>query len=85
MIILYYALRIYEVILLVRIFMSWIRPDPYHPVVQWVHRLTDPVLEPVRRLLPIRGMGIDFSPIVVFILIEILQRVILQASGGYYY
>ncbi|MBD3316523.1 MAG: YggT family protein, partial [Chitinivibrionales bacterium] len=30
----YYALRVYEIILLVRIFMSWIRPDPYHPVVQ---------------------------------------------------
>jgi YggT family protein len=84
MIALYYAVRIYEVILLARIFMSWIRPDPHHPVVQWVHRLTDPVLEPVRRLLPIQGMGIDFSPIVVFILLELLQRVILQAAGGYY-
>jgi YggT family protein len=77
---LYYAIRIYELILIVRIFMSWIRPDRSNPLVDWVYRLTEPVLEPVRRLLPIQGMGIDFSPIIVFILLSILQRVILGGS-----
>ena len=56
MIYLYYAIRLYEIILIARILMSWIRPDPYHPVVQWIHRLTDPVLEPVRRMLAAGGV-----------------------------
>ncbi|MFW5774810.1 MAG: YggT family protein [Chitinivibrionales bacterium] len=76
------ALQLYEVLLIIRIVMSWIRPDPYHPIVQWVYRLTDPVLEPVRRLLPIQGMGIDFSPIIVFILINVLKRLVIGSSFG---
>jgi YggT family protein len=58
--------------------MSWIRPNPYHPVVQWIHKLTDPVLEPVRRMIPMNAMGFDLSPIVVFILLDILKRVIIH-------
>ena len=77
---LYYAIQFYELILIVRIFMSWIRPDPSNPIVEWIYRLTEPVLEPIRRLLPIRGMGIDFSPIIVFILLSILQRAILGGT-----
>jgi YggT family protein len=73
---LYNIIRIYEVILLARILMSWIRPDPYHPVVQWLRKLTDPVLEPVRRLLPLNAGGIDFSPMVVFIVLEVIERIL---------
>ncbi|MFP4416925.1 MAG: YggT family protein [Fibrobacterota bacterium] len=80
--IIYMALQLYEVLLIIRIVMSWIRPDPYHPIVQWIYKLTDPVLEPIRRLLPIQGMGIDFSPIVVFILINILKRLVIGSSFG---
>ena len=71
-----WLIRLYEIILVVRILMSWINPDPRHPIVQWVHRLTDPVLEPIRRILPTQGMGIDFSPIVVFLLLRLLARVL---------
>jgi YggT family protein len=74
--ILFFAIRIYELILIVRVFMSWIRPDPSHPVVRWIYNVTEPVLEPVRRMLPIQAMGIDFSPIIVFILLGILKRVL---------
>lgn len=80
MIILFYLIRLYELVLIVRIFMSWMRPDPYHPVVQWIRRLTDPVLEPVRRMLPTNAMGIDFSPLIVFILLDFLKRILF---GGY--
>ncbi|MBD3391778.1 MAG: YggT family protein [Chitinivibrionales bacterium] len=76
--ILYYAIRIYELILIVRIFMSWIRPDPHHPVVQWIYKVTEPVLEPVRRLLPLQAMGFDFSPIIVFIALDILKRIFFR-------
>ncbi len=75
-------LQLYEVILIIRIVMSWIRPNPYNTFVQWIYRLTDPVLDPIRRILPIQGMGIDFSPIIVFILIRVLQRLIVGSSFG---
>jgi YggT family protein len=73
MMILFYAIRIYEVILIIRIFMSWMRPDPYHPFVQWIYRLTDPVLDPIRRMLPLNFGGFDFSPIIVFLLLGLLK------------
>ncbi len=66
-------LSIYEVILIVRILFSWIRPNRSHPVIEWVYKLTDPVLEPVRKLLPMKGMGIDFSPIVVFLIVGLIK------------
>ncbi len=68
------ALRLYEIVLIIRILMSWIRPDPSNMFVYYVHRITDPVLDPVRRMLPLSGMGIDFSPIIVFLLLGFIAR-----------
>jgi YggT family protein len=70
---LYNFLSIYEVILIVRILFSWIRPNRSHPVIDWIYKLTDPVLEPVRKLIPMTGMGIDFSPIVVFLVVGLIK------------
>jgi YggT family protein len=80
MMILYAAIRIYEVILIARILMSWVRPDQDQPVVRWIYRLTDPVLEPVRRAIPINAGGIDFSPIVVFIILDLLKRFVMPTG-----
>jgi YggT family protein len=77
MFIVYTIVRLYEVVLIVRILMSWMNPDPYHPVTQWVYRLTEPVLAPVRKMLPLNGMGIDFSPIVVFLIIDLIKRLLV--------
>jgi YggT family protein len=77
MILIYYFLQIYEVVLIIRIVMSWIRPDPLHPVVQLVEKVTDPVLVPIRKLLPLSAVGFDFSPIVVIIIIHALKRLVM--------
>jgi YggT family protein len=74
MIIVYTIIRLYEVILIIRILMSWMNPDPSHPVTVWIYRLTEPVLAPVRKVLPLHGMGIDFSPIVVFLILDLIKR-----------
>jgi len=64
---------IYTFVLLARILMSWIpNLDPYNPIVQILLQVTDPVLEPARKLIPSIGM-IDISPIVVFIVLGIIQ------------
>ncbi|HLV31259.1 MAG TPA: YggT family protein [Chitinispirillaceae bacterium] len=70
--------RLYEFILIIRVLMSWIRVDPYHPVAVWIYRLTEPVLQPFRGLLPTERIGIDFSPLIVLFLLQILKRVLVQ-------
>jgi YggT family protein len=63
--ILHYALWLYMWIVIARAVISWVSPDPYNPIVQFLYRATEPVLEPIRRRLPGGGFGIDFSPLIV--------------------
>lgn len=67
--------NILYIILVVRIIISWVGADPYNEIVQVVCRITDPILEPFRRL-PLQLGGIDFSPILAFILLSVLNSVI---------
>lgn len=59
-------------LIIIRAVMSWVSPNPYHPIVQFLHRCTEPVLAPIRRRLPWTG-GVDLSPIVAFVIIVFLQ------------
>jgi YggT family protein len=69
--------RVYSVLIIVRAVLSWISPDPRNPLVLLVYRLTEPVLAPVRNALPIMG-GMDFSPLIVLVAIQVLERVLVQ-------
>jgi YggT family protein len=60
-------------LILIRALISWVNPDPFNPIVQFLMRTTEPLLEPVRRMLP-QGLPIDVSPIIVFFIIIFLQR-----------
>ena len=74
------VLQIYTFILLIRILITWIpNLDPHHPIVQLLFQVTEPVLEPARKLIPSIGM-IDISPIVVFIVLGILQDLLVQLA-----
>lgn len=76
-------LRIYTFVLLVRILMSWIpNLDPYNPVVRFLYQITDPVLEPARKLIPPIG-AIDISPIVVFIVLGIIQDLLVRMAYSF--
>jgi YggT family protein len=71
-----YLIQLYTFVLLARILISWIPNfDPYHPAVQLLHRVTDPVLEPARKLIPPIGM-VDISPIIVFFALQILSSML---------
>lgn len=73
------VLGIYWIVLIVRIFSSWFpppRPGPMRTVLDVVYALTDPVLRPLRNLIPPARMGamaIDFSPIIVFVILGVLR------------
>ncbi len=65
-----------EIAILIRILMSWIpNLNPDNPIVQIIRSITDPILEPARRLIPPVG-GLDFSPIVVLLLLSVLQSLL---------
>jgi YggT family protein len=82
MMLLDFALGAYTWIILIRVLLSWVNPDPYNPIVQFLIRATDPVLEPLRRLLPTVA-GLDLSPIVALLGLSFLQRLVAgMARGG---
>jgi YggT family protein len=67
------VLSIYMWIIIARAVLSWINLDLRHPIVSLLYQLTDPVLWRVRKLLPLRGVGIDVSPIIVILVIIFLR------------
>ncbi len=70
-------LQLYSYVLLARALVSWIpNLDPYHPAVQFLYRLTEPVLEPIRKLIPPLGGVMDISIIVAFFAIVILEQLL---------
>ena len=72
-------LEVYSWIIIIKVLLSWVNPDPYNTIVQILNRLTEPVLYKVRQLLPMTGMGIDFSPIIVLFAIHILQITLVKS------
>ena len=80
------AFRAYELAILVAVIFSWLRISQYDKtwggLIRFVRAITDPLLEPIRRLLqPYQGRsGLDFSPIVALIIVEIVQRVVVRIA-----
>jgi YggT family protein len=66
-------------IIIVRALISWVNPDPYNPIVQFLMRSTEPVLRPVRRLIPMGRIGIDFSPLIVLFAIIFLRQALVAS------
>lgn len=74
-----YLLWGYMWIIIGRVIISWVAADPYNPIVRFVYSATDPVLDRVRRVLPVFAGGFDLSPIVVWILVIFLRRFVVQS------
>ena len=60
-------------LLVIRIVLSWVNPDPYNEIVQTIYRVSDPILAPFRRL-PLQTGGFDFTPIVAFLALSVLRN-----------
>jgi YggT family protein len=71
------ALRIYFWIVIARAVLSWVNPDPYNPIVRFLYRATEPLLNWIRRRLPVSFGGIDFAPMVVILGIIFLQTFLI--------
>ena len=72
------VLTVYMWIIIVRALISWVNPDPYNQIVIVLYRITEPVLAPVRRMIPLRNIGLDFSPIIVLLAIMFLRYFLVE-------
>ncbi len=76
------VVQIYSFVLLIRILLSWVRVDPYNPMVRFLYDITDPLLEPLRRVIPPAGM-MDFSPMVAFLILWILRVLLMNMAASF--
>lgn len=74
-----YVLWAYMWIVIARVIISWVNADPSNPLVRFIYGATEPVLEPVRRALPVYTGGFDLSPIVVWIAVLFLQHFLVRS------
>ncbi|MBT3367999.1 MAG: YggT family protein [Nitrospina sp.] len=73
------VLKLYMWIIIIRALLSWVNPDPYNPIVQFLYSITEPVLLRVRQLVPMSGIGIDFSPIIVLLAIVFIEEFVVHS------
>jgi YggT family protein len=74
----YIAVEVYFWIIIARALVSWVNPDPYNPIVRFLHRATEPVLRPIRQRLPVT-MNLDLSPLVVLLALKIVEWVVVES------
>ncbi len=73
-----WLLGLYSWVIIAAALITWVSPDPRNPIVMFLRLVTEPVLAPVRRFLPPwKTGGLDFSPLIVILAIQFVERVIL--------
>ena len=77
-----YALSILSWLIIIRALLSWVSPDPYNPIVQFLYKTTDPILEPFKRMIPLYNIGLDISPILALIVIWFLKLFLIKTLFG---
>ena len=80
-----YILLGYMWVFIIRAVLSWVSPDPYNPIVRTIYAITEPVLSPLRRKLPLYAGSIDFSVAVAVLIIIFLQRFIVRSLFEFAY
>ena len=74
-----FLLSIYIYVVIFRALVSWVNPDPYNPIVQFLYKTTEPILYPIRKILPLSlRFGIDISPIIAFLAIMFLKSFLVN-------
>ena len=77
-------LSLYFWIVIIAAVLTWVRPDPYNPIVRTLRALTEPVFYRVRKWLPFTYItGMDFSPVVVLLSIELFNRIVVASLAQY--
>lgn len=69
-------LTAYTWIIIIGALLTWVRPDPYNPIVQIIYRLTEPAYRLVRRMMPTVFNGLDIAPIVIILLLKLVEIIL---------
>ena len=77
-----YILTIANWLIIIRALLSWVNPDPYNVIVQFIYKATEPILAPFRRLVPAYAIGIDLSPIFALLAIWFLKLFLIRTLLG---
>lgn len=77
-----YTLTILNWLIIIRALISWVNPDPFNPIVQILYKITEPLLAPFRRIIPIHTVGLDISPIFALIFIWFLKLFLIRTLFG---
>lgn len=72
-------LNVYMWIIVARAIISWVSPNPYNPIVNFLYQATEPVLRYARRIIPPIGGTLDLSPILVLVVIVFLKQFLIQS------
>lgn len=70
--------RALQLLVLASVIVSWVPSLKYHPVSQWIRRLTDPMLRPFRAIVPVGAGGLDFSPVILLIVLWLAQWAVIR-------
>lgn len=65
--------------ILIRALISWVNPDPFNPIVIALHRVTEPLLAPFRRILPAHSIGIDFAPLLAMLALLFIRAFLIKS------
>jgi len=77
-----YILTIANWLIIIRALISWVNPDPYNPIVQFLYRMTEPMLAPFRRFVPMYSIGLDISPIFALMFVWFLKLFLVRTLFG---
>ena len=70
-------LGIYIWVIIIRAVLSWVRPDPYNPIIRFICNLVDPVTYRLSRIIPTRVGMVDLSPLILIVIIQLMQSYLL--------
>jgi len=76
--VIYYILTVYLYIVIARAIISWVSPNPYNPIVNFLYMATEPVLRYTRRIIPPIGGTLDLSPILVLVVLVFLRKFLVD-------
>lgn len=75
-------ITVYIWVLIIGALLSWVRPDPYNPIVQIIYRLTEPTYRALRRLMPTVFNGIDLAPLILVILLQVVDVILVNVINA---
>ena len=76
-------INLYVWVIVIAALVSWVRPDPYNPIVQVLNRLTQPLYARLRSIMPTAINGIDFAPLIVAVLLKFIDLSLVQILANY--